>query len=253
MLNLLQEIYFWSGIMRDHSEFIITALSCRELEYARSAKDYQNAFIALHQDVATTHHYAELPYTAVLINRSVTLLNSFIGFKKIILKKLLECDIEINLPPTFVNHMINEALEFYRVLCLAANAGPWNITEMNIHLHKIWLPDAAGHAATIAADLDPTEAELIKTAESFRKDFDNLFIKATELGQMLERACLDAESLKFLNEQVEEKINEFMCYLGRIRELRQKCKALGSINPLVPDHMIREEKYYLSKITDLKR
>jgi hypothetical protein len=54
--------------------------------------------------------------------------------------------------------------------------------------------------------------------------------------------------LKYLNEEVRKKMEEFICYLSKIRELRAMCKVLGVLKPLIPDHMIREEQHYLLKI-----
>lgn len=65
---------------------------------------------------------------------------------------------------------------------------------------------------------------------------------------MLERACLCDGALSNLNEEVRKKMYEFICYLSKIEKLRKACKAMGNINPLLPDHMIREEKYYLASI-----
>jgi hypothetical protein len=96
--------------------------------------------------------------------------------------------------------------------------------------------------------LDPTEAEKIKEAEVFKMEFNNLYIKAHELGLMLERTGLNDGSLTYLNEQAIEKINCFVCYLDGIMKLRMECKLLGDLNPLLPNHMIREEQYYLDSI-----
>ena len=61
-----------------------------------------------------------------------------------------------SLPPTFYNHMINEAMFFYKTLKSLQTNAMLNPLLENINLHIIWLPDASGHAATIACDLDPT-------------------------------------------------------------------------------------------------
>jgi hypothetical protein len=53
--------------------------------------------------------------------------------------------------------------------------------------------------------------------------------------------------------EVAIKMNEFICYLDKVRELRQKCQLLGDLNPLVPDHMMREEKYYLTHVECIKK
>lgn len=252
MLSFSERIYFWSGIMRDHCEFFLISLSHRETEFINTAQFYKNAFINIQHKTKTLSEVQSQVEVANFINTVLPLLLNFINFKRLAVRKLLRCDIELNQTPSFINHMINEAMEFYRDLCSMNSTKPLDPTAQNIILHKIWLPDASGHAASICAQLDPTEASLIKEADNFKKAFDNLFIKSVELGQMLERACLNNGSLEWLNKEVEMKINEFICFLDKVRELRIYCKALGALKPLIPDHMIREEKYYLANIQNFK-
>ncbi|MBZ4647290.1 MAG: hypothetical protein PWR27_999 [Petroclostridium sp.] len=253
MSNAAQEIFFWSGIMRDHGEFQLITLSSREPQYIITSQYFKNAFISLRNEAEKLLEKPTCPAVKELISRVIPVLVNFINYKRLLVRKLLECDIELGLPPTFINHMINEAMEFYRTLCMIQTNIPRNTTAGNILLHKIWLPDAAGHAAAIASDLDATETILIKEAENFKNTFEHLFIKATELGQMLERTNLNNGSLEWLNEQVEKNIEDFIHFLSKIRDLRKKCKAMSTLKPLFPDHMIREEQYYLSNIKELRR
>ncbi len=247
MLSPVERIHFWLCIMRDHTEFYLLSLSHRETESIRNVYCFQNTFIGLINEAETVATGYSADMVCNLVNKVTPVLINFINFKKQTLWKLLKCCIELNLPPTFVNHMINEAMEFYRELC-SINSKPLSPTAENILFHKLWLPDAAGHAASIANFLDPVEFALIKEAEQFKMEFNNLFIKANELGIMLERTCLEDGSLYWFNKEVEKKIHEFICYLEKVKELRCKCRILGILKPLIPDHMIREEKYYLSNI-----
>ncbi|MCX8074535.1 MAG: DUF2935 domain-containing protein [Clostridia bacterium] len=252
MPNTATDIYFWSGIMRDHAEFQILALSSREMQYVMMSQRFKNLFIQIEKEAEQLMKNANKQEETALVIKTTQLLNEYISYKQMLLRKLLECDIELGLPPTFVNHMINEALEFLRTLAKAQNqSNLLNKAQENIFLHTIWLPDAAGHAASIVSDLDPTEAILINEGEEFKKIFNNLFIKAFELEKMIPRASIDNGTLAYINEEVIENMNKFINYLEKIKILRQNCKAMGAIKPLVPDHMIREEKYYINKITEL--
>ncbi len=250
MPTIAYDLNFWSGIMRDHAEFQLMNLSSRESQFAMTSQKFKNIFEQIYSE---TEKLIQNPneQEIEIMRKVCPILIEYINYKKLLLKKLLECDIELNLPPTFVNHMINEAMEFYRTLNMLQSNVPIDKVSENILLHTIWLPDAAGHAASIASNLDPTEALLIKEAEEFKKTFNCLFIKASELEQMLPRVCINSHALEFLNEEVINEISKFICYLEKIKELREKCKAMGTLNPLIPDHMMREEKYYLSKIINL--
>jgi hypothetical protein len=246
MLNENEKLYFWSGIMKDHAEFFLMNLSSREEEFINTAEYFKLQFTEI-QDASRN------PINDQFIDRVMNLLGEFIQFKQFILRRLLTCSIEISLPSSFINHMINEAMEFFTDLNKIKRPVTIDPIRENINLHKIWLPDAAGHAASIAADLDPVEKEHIKEAEEFEKDFNCLFIKADELGKMLERTELTNGVLDYLNEQAFNKITEFIDYLGRIKNLVSQCKLLGVLKPIIPDHMIREEQYYLDNIESFKR
>ena len=252
MLSPAEEMRFWTAIMRDHGEFLITGLSSREQDFIWNAYFFRNSFAALHEEVKKYMDSPDLTCVINLANNCVPLLVNFINFKKIILTKLLKCNIEIVFPPTFINHMINEAMEFYRTLCIIQTNVPVNTYMENLRLHIIWLPDAAGHAASIASNLDPVEKVLINKAQKFEKCFNCLFIKAYELEKMLERACLENGTLEQLNEEVEEKMQEFVCFLEKVLKLREECRVMGTIKPLIPYHMIREENYYLAQIKSLQ-
>jgi hypothetical protein len=245
MLKPIDEIRFWTGILRDHGEFILMSLSYNEQEAIQLANYYKASFSKLHE---ISNSFDGMNNFDSILHECRNLLVSFIDFKRVLLKRLLECQLNTSLPPTFYNHMINEAMEFYKILFnLQTNAHKNTVLE-NLNFHKLWIPDAAGHAAIIASDLDPTEKCLIYEAQDFEKCFNALAIKTDELSKMLERTGLNDGALKHLNEEAKKKIEEFVCYLNKLRDLKLKCKVLGILKVLTPDHMIREENYYLQKI-----
>jgi hypothetical protein len=245
MLNINEKIGFWSSIMRDHADFFLMNLSSKEVDFINKTKHFKEEFSEI-------NNLSTGSITNEFISRIISLISNFIDYKRLVIQRLLTCDIEISLPPSFINHMINEAVEFYKDLEDAKSNKSISLILENINLHKIWLADASGHASSIAAFLDPTEKEEIKIADKFAEDFNNLLIKVNELGIMLERTELDNGALKFLNEQVKMKISDFIYFLSNIRELTTHCELLGVVKPIYPDHMIREEQYYLSNIQRFK-
>jgi len=250
MEQIVQEIFFWSAIMRDHAEFQIMNLSSRESQSIMTSQNFKNLFNQIHSEAERLISNPNNEEIEELVRRVLPIIVDFINYKQTLLRRLLECNIEFNLPPSFINHMINEAMEFYRVISMLQTDAQINPVSEVLFLHTIWLPDAIGHAANVMSTLDATESILIKETETFKNTFTNLFIKATELEKMLPRAGLDNGALELLNEEVITTMTAFIEFLENIEVLRASCKAMGVINPLVPDHMIREEKYYLSKVTN---
>jgi hypothetical protein len=248
MLNPFEEIRFWTGIMRDHGEFILLSLSFNEQEAMNFARSYRDTFSRLHEQSKIMAAAKDINSAGNLISECLKAVQGFICFKKLLLARHLKCQINTSLTPTFYNHMINEAMIFCKTLIDIQTNNMANPVFDNLMLHKIWLPDAAGHAATIASDLDPVEKTLIKEAQKFEKRFNHLNIKTEELSKMLMRTCLDNGALKHLNEEVRKLLGEFICYLDKLRRLEIECKVLSVVKPLIPDHMIREGNYYLHKI-----
>lgn len=241
MINQSEIITFWTGIMRDHGTFFLMNLSSKEIEFIEGARYYKEQFTKIHNE-------SKNQLNKEFINELKSLLMDFINFKCVMLNKLLTCDIELGLPPTFINHTINEALEFLEDINKIQNPVTLNPVLENINLHKIWLPDTSGHATTIMDLLDPTEKEDIEKAKCFAKDFDELFLKANELEKMLNRTNLDNGALNYLNEQAAFKLSLFLKFLSKIKKLTVECKLLGVLKPIMPDHMIREGEYYLKNI-----
>ena len=60
MLSPIEKMRFWTGIMRDHGEFILTSLSYNEQEAIRFANYYKEAFSVLHEQSKTIPENDEL-------------------------------------------------------------------------------------------------------------------------------------------------------------------------------------------------
>lgn len=244
-MDIRMEIVFWTRIMRDHAEFQYISLAPEETEATNRAAYFMNLFDRLNAEARST----QVPITTLISSCKEAVLQ-FIDFKRQLLTRVMTCSIKLRMTPSFINHMINEALEFLHVLNLADGTIAYNVVLENLRVHKIWLPDASGHASAIAAELDPIEAEIIKKAEYFSKKFDKLFKKAFEMYTMYERTGLTNGALQYFNEEVINALSEFIMYLEKVEALRSGCRvfATGTFAPLLPNHMKREEDYYINKI-----
>lgn len=254
MLNIQNEIEFWTRIMRDHAEFQYISLSPTETESINTAADFLNLFQTLNQEIHMSNRELSPTELTVLVDKNKTAVIKFINFKKLMLTRLMKCDIELGMTPSFLNHMINEAMEYYRILCLFEETIPFDIALENIRLHKVWLPDASGHASAIASELDAIETSLIHESQYFIKKFDGLFKKAFEMYNMFKRTGLENGGLLYFNNQVELALEQFICFLEKLEKLSKECKIYksGTTSPLIPNHMIREEKYYMYRIQNIE-
>lgn len=250
-MDIIQEIEFWTGIMRDHAEFQFTSLAPTENEAIQRTVFFMDLFERLNLEAAANR---EKGSAKEIIADSKRAVKQFIEFKKHLLKGLMTCNIELRMAPSFLNHMINEALEFKRVLDISDGTIPHNRVLENIRLHKVWLPDASGHANNISSELDAIESELKKEAQKYAKKFDCLFKKAFEMYTMYERTGLENGALYRFNDDVIKTLTDFIYFLEKVEDLRDECKAFGTgtFSPLVPNHMMREESYYIYKVKQLQ-
>jgi hypothetical protein len=168
-------------------------------------------------------------------------------FKLKILSKQIEDKININLPPTFINHMINELEEYIRILNDLINGDI--SAARDIHLHMLWLLDGVGHADSIASTLDMTEKELIKKSKEYSKLFSDLYLNVLEYRGYARTNICEFPALSKLNMDAS---NTMICFRKYLKELEVgilEKEILGTLSPLMADHMSREECYYLTKLS----
>lgn len=240
---------FWLQILGDHARFIFNTLSPKEAEYIHKAHHFIQATDHLLEQArkmesASKEKWMELAHHAYAISEQLR------TFKLELINQHLECDITLGLSPTFINHMVNELEEYLRVLTYLVRGEVSPILHP-VHHHNIWLLDAAGHAAAIQGDLDMIEKKLSKKAEEFQNTFEDFFIKAKEMAGFL-RARHDLfPALQAFNKETSLEIVLFYNFLKEIEEMRLDCTALGTLMPLMADHMAREECYYLMKLHEI--
>jgi hypothetical protein len=239
------ELMFWLGIMGDHTVFIQNAFVYTEKQAIMGAQFYQGLFQRM-TERAESESLGQ-PMRSELTQG----LSGFIDFLTDLIKGLLTGSLLMNMTPSFVSHMLDEALEFEKFLSTTPLL--FEQAPRALYLaqgHGIWLADAAGHAAAIASNLDANEALLIGEANQYKEVFNLLAQKAVELEPMIKRTGASNGALALLSQQATDCMIRFLAYLQKIKELRAGCKAMamGTLTPLVADHMAREAKHYLAII-----
>ena len=104
----------------------------------------------------------------------------------------------------------------------------------------------------IDSDLDIIEYKLHKKAKAFKKKFDQLYLKIVVITGCFRSNPPSAQpALDGYNLEAAAVIHKFMEFLTELREGILKQQVLGKLSALEPDHMWREECYYLLKISEL--
>jgi len=242
--SLIFEHQFWLQILGDHSRFIFTSLAPKEKAEIEQAYNFIKIFDRLLSEAHQCKSDNDmLPFAKVVYDE----VNGLREFKLHLICRCLTTGIDIHLAPTFINHMVNELEEYTLILKTYLSDGEFNQCHP-LHYHNVWLVDAVGHAGFIHDTLDETERELRDGSNCHKAKFDGLHHKAMEYEGYLRTGLTDFPALERLNHQVNQEMDLFKQFLCELLNLRVHLAALGTISPLAPDHMYREECYYLTKL-----
>ncbi|GGI98893.1 hypothetical protein GCM10010885_05510 [Alicyclobacillus cellulosilyticus] len=239
----LAEHAFWLQVLGDHARFIYDALSPRETAEIARARQFIDTFDSLLSQARAPGGSDPLD----LSRQALTVAQHLCAFKLHLLRRHLQDEIHMQLPPTFLNHMVNENEEYLRILAHLTQ-GQEPPPAHPVHHHLLWLLDAAGHAATLANLFDGTEKDLIAKARQFTSHFETYYLKAVETAGYLRTQLQTFPALARLNHQAALEIGLFRAFLDEIRDLELSDALLASLDAIMPDHMAREECYYLHQL-----
>jgi hypothetical protein len=204
-------------------------------------KGFDELLMKVQSDKLHDNEFEELNMSAYKLAQEIR------EFKLHLLTRQLTEKIDIHMGPTFINHMLNELDEYICILNFIMTKA---IPRANpVHYHLLWLLDGSGHAAEIERNLDEVEKMLKDSSRSYKNDFKALYLKAVEMAGYLRTKLHEFPALKKFNLEAREVMLSFVGYLEGIQDLVIEKEVLGSINPLVVDHMLREECYYLTKLS----
>ncbi len=242
--DALFEHRFWLQILGDHARFIYNALSPVEQKDAEVAKQYM---VYYDQLLDKARHNLDQSQLMELNKEAKQITINLRSFKLNLLERLLVGKVVLGLTPTFINHMVNELNEYVSILDELLQNHP--VPRYNsLHYDLIWLLDAAGHAAAIAMELDAVEKRLIQKSEVFEKHFTDFYLKAIELTGYMQKLNKQFPAIGKFHKDVNVEMAIFMAFLKEVEALELSHELLSRLNPLVPDHMYREECYYLMKL-----
>lgn len=242
--NALFENRFWLQVMGDHSRFIYYTLSPNETAHIQKARQFMGAFDQLLDMSRKRLTEAETDSLNRTAHQRTTELQAF---KLQLLALTLEARVKINLSSTFFNHMLNELEDYLLVLNALMNRE--STVFHPLHYHLLWLLDALGHAASVSDNLDLVEKDYIHKGREFQKMFNDLYLKAIELNGFTRTNMNYFNALTRLNEQAAAITVSFKDFLEQVKAERMNARLLGTLMPLMADHMAREECYYITKLS----
>ncbi|WP_313238332.1 DUF2935 domain-containing protein [Sporosarcina ureae] len=251
MLKSLQddmafELRFWLQILGDHARFIHDSLAPDEVENIETASYYIQLFDGL---LAKVKGDLDTPSLRTVAQDTLKASEDIRQFKLLLIQQHLVGNIKISLPPSFINHMVNEVEEAIRIFrCFAKGDTPPTVHPL--HHDLLWLLDAAGHAGALDANLDSVETKLKKKSEKFMKEWEAFYLKAIEMAGYLRTNIMKFPALAKFHQDINLEMTIFRAFLRELEEMDLKKETLGTLTPLMADHMAREEIYYLMKLAE---
>lgn len=169
-----------------------------------------------------------------LNQRMMELVNGLIGFKEHVLREVLACNLYTANYPLLLEHIIREAKEYLQSMREIENGRMPNTVPQNTE--NFWNQIMMEHAEFIRGLLDPTEEELMETADELAEDFMELLEMARQ-----QEARMNNELTRRSIEKT-EKIRDFEI-AGT--EGLIGCEIRSIMLPLLADHVLREANHYL--------
>lgn len=171
---------------------------------------------------------SELIYQLEQINKqTLPFIQNLIDFKTDILNQVQSCQMFTLNYPLLISHIINEA-KMYHFLLSQIEQGKFAMNKQEQNL--FWNNIMKEHAEFIRGLLDPTEKELIKTADQFSNQY----------AEIIEKYRFNSLSQVSLNETI-----QFQKFKVAGEEGILNCQVKSIIVPLLADHVVREANHFI--------
>lgn len=245
----LEEVKFWLRIMQEHALFIKSGLPCDHNEYMDEAQAFYQEFESLR--LRADRLQSDKKFTE-LVNDTQALVKEFYVFKRNLLHMMLECRLGGCNFPLLLDHVAREAEYFIRLLDKIKSNKVLINGGTKAQEETFWLRIMADHAKFISHRLDPSERNLIATANAFSDEFDNLFMQGRDFSSMLQAYAEVAAFKRFIQDAraATVRIRDFK---RAAEEMIVECRLVGIIPALLADHVRREADHFLMVMTMMEK
>lgn len=167
--------------------------------------------------------------------RSLELLEGLICLKENILHNVLNCCMFTMNYPLLIEHIIREA-KLYQKYIMYLEQGKDCVQEDLRDIELFWNQIMMEHALFIRGLLDPTENDLIMTADDF----------ADEYAKLLEEArCMTQRTMQGLTSKTLKETMKYRDFKLAGTKGINECEIRSLILPLLADHVLREANHYI--------
>lgn len=163
------------------------------------------------------------------------LVSELIMFKERILREVDSCNLYTTNYPLLIEHILREA-KLYRQLLTELERNGSMQTRTLKETEMFWNRIMMEHAQFIRGLLDPTECELMETADQFAEDYCRLLEEAKRK---------DCRAWEEMSKETRELTEQYRDFKATGTEGLLKCDIRSIILSLLADHVLREANHYL--------
>lgn len=182
----------------------------------------------------------------MLNNSAIQLVKGLIIFKSKVLRDVLCCRIFTVNYPLLIDHILREAKFYCRLVQRLQNREEIDLEREAYKQEAFWNRIMAEHSKFIRGLLDPTEEELINTANNFANEFD-------ELTREAKKAMDKCMPISKVTDESLEATKEIRNFKAQGTKGLLECKIKSIIIPLLGDHTLREANNYLRLLKIFKK
>lgn len=173
-----------------------------------------------------------------LNNQTLPLIKKLIEFKNSILNSVLSCKMYTTNYPLLITHIMNEAKMYHTLLQKIENRRKLTKNEI-LEQELFWNNIMKEHAEFIRGLLDPSERELILTADKYAMEYNKIIKNYSNNQTILTTTSLN-ETINFRNFKITGEKGILNCQIKSI------------IIPLLADHVVREANHFIRILENTK-
>ncbi len=178
--------------------------------------------------------------------KAIDLVTHLINFKTNILSNVLSCKMFTVNYPLLIDHILREAKLYLQMIQSLQYGTSLDLENEALEQELFWNRIMAEHSKFIRGLLDPTENDLIMSANNFGNEFDQLTMEAKEaMDNTLPASKVTEDSLS-----ATKALRDFKAQgtKGLI-----ECKIKSIIIPLLGDHTLREANHFIRLLNSFKK
>ncbi len=192
-----------------------------------------NRELQLHSSKCRSNLLAQKQCQVRRLNQTaLRLLDGLIRFKETVLENVLCCKMFTVNYPLLIDHILREARLYQKYVRMLENEGNLTCQSMK-EMECFWNQIMMEHAMFIRGLLDPTETELMTSADEFAKEYAALL-----------NACQHAQDQTLTSDSLQETIRFKDFKTAGVQGIEQ-CKIRSIILPLLADHVLREANHFI--------